>query len=528
MKFETLMSYEKIILIILSLLLLASCAIRKNNNMPAYKNIRRPAVAGTFYPGEASRLNFNVKKYLEDAASSPVKTASEGNAFKNVRAIMVPHAGYDYSGPVAAYGFRSWQGKKAGTVVIIGNSHQAYFTGVAIDANDAWETPLGLLEVDKELAEKLARVDPMIKINSDAHKNEHSLEVQLPFLQVALEKGFKILPILFGNTRDKDDYKKLAKTLADNLGDNDLAVISSDMSHYPSYADANQIDPGTLEKVASLDVSGLERHINEVESKRIANEDTLLCGIDAVKTGMELAKLKGWKANEVKYANSGDAEIGDKEKVVGYGVVVFTAGKKDGEAELEKKSTAVAEQGNNGFSDEQKNELLRVARETVENYVKNRKVPEFKVGDEKLNQKMGAFVTLNINDSLRGCIGQILPTNKPLWQVVRDMAVEACSGDPRFNPVSASELSELEYEISVLSVSEKINDWRKIELGKHGVIVSDGINSGVFLPQVATETGWSLEEFLAHLCSEKAGLASSCYKSPDVELKVFTATIIKE
>lgn len=177
------------------------------------------------------------------------------------------------------------------------------------------------------------------------------------------------------------------------------------------------------------------------------------------------------------------------------------------------------------LNNEQKKKLLDIAKQTVESYVLTGKAPEFKVDDEKLNKKQGAFVTLHYGGQLRGCIGQIVPTNKPLWQVTRDMAILSSTKDSRFNPVSKTELTELFYEISVLSAPEKISDWQNIELSKHGVIVQQGYHSGVFLPQVADETGWSKEEFLSHLCEDKAGLPADCYKSKNIELSVFTAQV---
>ncbi|MCK4554898.1 AmmeMemoRadiSam system protein A, partial [Candidatus Parcubacteria bacterium] len=168
-------------------------------------------------------------------------------------------------------------------------------------------------------------------------------------------------------------------------------------------------------------------------------------------------------------------------------------------------------------------------RATVESYVRDGKVPKFDVSDERLKWKEGAFVTIHKDSKLRGCIGQIVPSGKPLWQVVRDMAIAACSKDHRFSPVSKKELDDIDYEVSVLSVPEKINNWQDIELGKHGIILQKGLRSGVFLPQVADETGWSKEEFLSQLCWQKAGLAPDCYKNDsDVELKVFTAQVFRE
>lgn len=171
--------------------------------------------------------------------------------------------------------------------------------------------------------------------------------------------------------------------------------------------------------------------------------------------------------------------------------------------------------------------LLKIAKETVESFVRDGKIPDFKVTDERLNEKQGAFVTLHNNGRLRGCIGLIVPSVDPLWKVAREMAVAAASEDGRFEPVSVEELKDLEYEISILSVPERIADWSKIELGKHGVIIKKGRSSGVFLPQVAVETGWTLEEFLSQLCSQKVGLESDCYKDKDTEIQVFSAQVFK-
>ena len=180
----------------------------------------------------------------------------------------------------------------------------------------------------------------------------------------------------------------------------------------------------------------------------------------------------------------------------------------------------------NMLNKNQKQELLKIARQSVESFVKSGKTPEFKVADKKLNQRQGAFVTLKIKSKLRGCIGQIMPGNKPLWQVVQDMAIAAAVDDPRFKPVAENELDKLNYEISVLSAPKKINNWQDIELGRHGVIVKKGYQSGVFLPQVAAETGWTLEEFLSHLCADKAGLPFDCYKNDlEVELLIFEAQV---
>ena len=183
----------------------------------------------------------------------------------------------------------------------------------------------------------------------------------------------------------------------------------------------------------------------------------------------------------------------------------------------------------NILNKKQQQELLNIARTSVNNHIRYGKIAKFNVKDERLKLKQGAFVTLRKDGKLRGCIGQIIPSEKALWQVVQDMAVVAAAEDHRFSPISKGELDDIGYEVSILSVPKKINNWKDIELGKHGVILQKGSCSGVFLPQVAHETGWSKEEFLSQLCWQKAGLASDCYKNDsDVELKIFTAQVFRE
>jgi len=506
---------KKIFILIITLIFLCSCA-KQQEIKPMYKSIRQPAVAGQFYPEDKEELKKQINKYL--AAAPEQKIAGQ------VKAMMVPHAGYDFSGPVAAYGYKLLVGQKIKTIVLIGNSHHDYFSGLAIEASDSWQTPLGMVEVDQALAKKLVAAESDIKFNSQPHQYEHSLEVQLPFLQTVLTEGFKIVPILFGN-EPGDDWQKLAQALTKNLGPDDLVIASSDMSHYPANDDAQKIDQATLEKVKAGQVTELEKYINQVEAENVAGEQTLLCGVEAVKTIMALAGQLNWTPAEIiKYANSWQTSKLDENRVVGYGVVAFS--QSAGQTIQSDQATSTAAVNTGDLNNEEKDKLLEIAVTTVEEYVKQGKIPDFTISDQRLNWHEGAFVTLYKDGKLRGCIGQILPTDQPLWLVVRQMAVAACSQDNRFTAVSTRELKDLKFEVSVLSQPEKIDDWHKIELGKQGVIVSKGLRTGVFLPQVATETGWGLEEFLAQLCWQKAGLAPDSFKTdPQVELEVFTAQV---
>jgi AmmeMemoRadiSam system protein B/AmmeMemoRadiSam system protein A len=484
----------------------------------SYKRVRQAAVAGQFYPGRSEELKLKVNQLL-DFVSSREKAADI-----NVKAIIVPHAGYEYSGQVAASAFDLLKGRKIKTAVIICNSHSDYFPGIAVDESDAWKTPLGSVEVDFELAEKIVNNSEIIQFNREVHTSDHTLEVQLPFLQTVIEGSFKIVPIVFGNA-ENGAYAHLSEALSKYLTPDDLLVISTDLSHYPESEIAREIDEKTLELIKAGDIGELEKHIKKTMERRLQNEQTLCCGIDGVKTLMSLAKEKNWEQAEIlQYMNSGDLPGGDKSRVVGYGALVFGNQGKSEKLKVESNITEDLKLLNK----DQKKQLLNIAKETVENFVKHRQVSEFDVKDEKLLEKEGAFVTLRFNGQLRGCIGQIAPSAKPLYEVVRDMAVSACSEDYRFKPVSQDELEEIVYEVSVLSAPAKINDWKNIELGRHGVIIKKGSNSGVFLPQVADETGWSLEKFLSELCSQKAGLAADCYRDKDTEILVFRAQVFSE
>jgi hypothetical protein len=488
--------FSIIIYIILSPMLsdYHSAGLKKNSSG---QHVRAAAVAGGFYPAEKSVLIEQIENLLADASS----TATSAPA-----AIIVPHAGYDYSGTVAAAAYKAIAGRSYRRVILVGSSHRNYFSHIAADDHDIWRTPLGEVAVDRETIDQLAGLGRLINIDGQVHESDHVLEVQLPFLQIVLPAGFRVVPLLFGNA-DDEDYAELARILARVMTADDLLVVSSDLSHYPKYEEAVRIDKETLRLIAEKKLDGLNDHIEKSE-KTVTGEETVACGADGIRTAISLAEKIGWQGNILKYANSGDTKIGDKARVVGYGALAFY-GSEMAEMSLGKvKKTA----------------LLDLAKKTVEEYVRSGRTLDYKNASARLEAKEGAFVTLTINEKLRGCIG-LITSDKSLWQTVRDMAIAAASDDPRFTPVTAAELPKLEYEVSVLSEPKKITDWRQIELGRHGVIVRRGRSSGVFLPQVADDTGWTLEEFLGELCEQKAGLSRECYKDPQTEISVFTADV---
>lgn len=492
------MKLFKIELVILCIISFVSIA-----SQPFASDVRKPSVAGSFYPGSAKELGQEVDLFLKQA--NPPGVSGE------IAALVVPHAGYEYSGQVAAYAFKLLEGKRYDTVVIVGNSHRSFFNGISIFNSGSFETPLGKVAVDSALADAILKRSTIFKADKAAHAAEHSLEVELPFLQRTLS-NFKIVPILFGRHR-ADDYAILATAIAKEAkGKRVLVVASSDLSHYPSYEDANALDKNTVDAILTGRIGDLENSVAASEAAGYRNTATCACGIDAIKTAMEYAKQVG--ADDITLlnrANSGDVSA-DRSRVVGYAAIAFSKGGSM-EGDLNKK---------------QQEELLAIAKKSVEDYVGKGEIPRFETRDASLEEHLGAFVTLHKRGNLRGCIGRFSPADIPLYQVVSQMAIAAATQDTRFNPVSKTELPEIRYEISVLSMLKKADDWKKIRLGVDGVKVVRGYQSGVFLPQVATETGWDLETFLSELCSQKAGLPSECYKDKGTALYTFTAQVFGE
>lgn len=467
------------------------------------ENMREPAVAGQFYPADREELENQIDEFLSKASLEKTNGRILG--------LMVPHAGYQFSGQVAAFGFAQLQNENIDTVILIGNSHHVYFEGAAVYPRGYFKTPLGETSIDEELAQKIIGGNKAIQANTGPHEAEHSLEVQLPFLQRVL-KNFKLVPILLGN-RSGEEVQALAKTIGENIfGRNILVVASSDMSHYPPYKEAIFADKKVCQAILSGQVENLEETISQLEKENILNAATFLCAKDAVEVLMFLMQDLGAKGIKLlKYANSGDSG-GSKREVVGYSAIAFYKG---GSApELGKEEQA---------------RLLEIARQSVESYVKTGRVSIFSEKSALFNQKLGAFVTLKKDNQLRGCIGCFTSDNSPpLYKTISQMAIAAATQDNRFLPVSEVELPELEYEISVLSPLKKIDDWRQIELGRHGVEIKKDGRRGVFLPQVAQETGWDLETFMGQLCFQKAGLPWNSWQDKNTELYIFTAQIFGE
>jgi AmmeMemoRadiSam system protein B/AmmeMemoRadiSam system protein A len=482
-------------------LILLLTVIAMTPRLFADDNLKKPNVSGQFYPGRPEELG----RFIDEAESRAGSVAQD----KKVEMVVSPHAGYVYSGWVAAYGYKAIAKNKYSTVVIIGPSHFHGFNGVAAWPKGKFETPLDTVAIDEDFAAQLMKKDADVQELPDVFTPEHSLEVQLPFLQKDF-KDFKIVPLLMGYP-DFEVTRKLAAALNDLVGKREdvLVVISTDLSHYHPYDVAVQMDKYATDSMLAGD-------IRSIWNENLTREKMEMCGFTAVVVGLQYAQLRNLKSVELlRYANSGDA-TGDKSRVVGYSSLIFYKNEK-----------VSSPSGITALNKDQKRSLLQMARQTVEAFVKDKKTLDVRSTDPRLAEQEGAFVTLTKHADLRGCIGNIVG-DQPLFKTIRDMAIAAASQDPRFPPVKSDELADLEFEISVLSKPQKISDPKQIKLGTHGVIVSRGFNRGVFLPQVATETGWDLERFMGELCSQKAGLPADCWHDPKTTIEIFTADVFSE
>jgi AmmeMemoRadiSam system protein B/AmmeMemoRadiSam system protein A len=424
----------------------------------------------------------------------------------DILALISPHAGYGFSGETAAFGYKLIQNKPYKTVVVIGPSHYFGFSGVSVYPEGIFRTPLGDLTIDKEFTQQLLNQDKEIFFEPRAFAKEHSIEVQLPFLQKVLS-GFKIVPIVMGDCT-LETCKKLSGLLKQAIGNRKdvLIVASSDMYHGYDYEETEVTDNLTLSYLKNMDAEGLYYGLREGKFQ--------LCGGFPVVTTIILAKELGHdKLKVLKHTNSAvvTAKMVKGLWTVGYGSCAI---------DQEKKEVPM-------LNKNQRKRLLEIARSSIETYLKTGKKLQVTETDPVLLKEMGAFVTLHERGELRGCIGNLIGS-QPLYLTIRDMAVEAAVGDPRFPPVELAELKSIEIEISALSPMQRIDDPEKIQLGVHGVLVRRGFNSGVFLPQVATETGWSREEFLSNLCAHKAGLSPDAWKDKSTEIYIFTAEVFSE
>ena len=498
-----------------TILLILTTTMMMNCKGQTVSPVVRPATqAGRFYEANPQVLSHEVDSLLERHA--------KGGTYENVAVLIVPHAGYYFSGNVAASAYAKLDPERQyKRIFLLGPSHHEWLDGASVNTEaDYYATPLGEVKVDHGMALRLTNTNAVndsttnltnytnsvFRYQSKAHDREHCLEVQLPFLQRRLKKVPPIVPIII-STNDFEKLKKIAETLKPYFTDENLFVISSDFSHYPSYGDACAVDAKTGKALESGDVEQFVATIEANARSGIRNLATSACGEFPIITLM-LMLDKQYEVKHIMYQNSGDIDDHDPTRVVGY------------------HSFAVIRGEEKGFSltDKDKRILKKIAYESIRDSLDGKRIAQSVLNSSlsTLNSKCGAFVSLHKQGRLRGCIGHF-GEDYPLHEIVAEMARAAAFEDPRFMPVTRDELDDLDIEISVLTPMHRIQSLDEFQLHKHGIYIRKGRRSGTFLPQVADEVNWTKEEFVSHCSQDKAGLGWDGWK--DAELYVYEAIV---
>jgi len=463
----------------------------------AFASERPCAVCGAFYPADKKELSAAVDGYMKDAAK-PAKPDG------GVVGIMVPHAGYVFSARNAASAYLTLQ-DNYDTVVIFGSGHTKLTNG-ALAADEAYSTPLGTVQVDGEALKKLLKAEPLVELDNEAHKSEHSIEVQLPFLQKVLKKPFKILPLTL-NYAGPDSAPCIGAAVAAAVkGKKALFLLSTDLSHYPDKDIAPLSDRTMLAAMETMDPVTVLLSNEILVSKRIPGLETAMCGASAAAAFLQAVKNAGADtAAALAYSNSAKSPMGEEKRVVGYGTMAFTSSRK-------KKKTFSLTEG-------QKKELLSAARRAIADEFSGKR-PENRLSpNSAFNIPAAVFVTLTKDSNLRGCIGTTEPAGT-LLDSVGYFARQAAFADHRFPPLGKSELEKVKIEISILTGPEPVSSGKEIKPGMHGVTVERDGHRGLFLPQVWKQLP-DKESFLGELCSQKAGLERDCWKKKGTKLMVF-------
>lgn len=476
------------------------------------KIIRKPAVAGSFYPANPVELSKTIAGLFAETKKSEIGGSPV--------ALIAPHAGYMYSGKIAARAFKLLEGEEFDTVVIVAPSHTVFFKGSAVFDGDAYETPLGPVEIDKVLSAKIASITPAVHLSSQGHatgatRGEHSLEVQLPFLQIALG-NFRLVAIVMGD-QEPDSVRALGECLAGAIkGRNTLLVASTDLSHFYDEKKARKLDFAVQEAIEAYDPDNLLDVIETGSGEA--------CGGGVVAAVMLATRRMGGKSVRfLDYATSGTV-TGNFDEVVGY---LSAAIVRDGEAKKTNPALGrkrAVQKSADALTAEHKQALLQLARDAVGAHLRGEQFTPLNRPSFDFTQ--GAFVTVTRDGELRGCIGQIR-AREPIAKTIASMAVQAAFDDPRFDPVREDEVGLLDFEISILSPLQRVHDIAEIEVGKHGLLIKLDYHSGLLLPQVATENEWGVGEFLEQTCL-KAGLPKNAYKDKFAEIYAFTAVVFGE
>ena len=469
------------------------------------------AIVGRWYSADAKTL----RKEIEGLFAKAKVEQKE-----NIIGLILPHAGYQYSGSTAALGLKMLK-KKYKRVIVIGPSHYVGMQGMLSVADaDSYQTPLGKVELDTEFIAALLKED-MFGYISASHEHEHSVQIEVPLLQ-HIQKDFKFVSIVAGQC-SAEEVKKAARVLRRMVDDDTLVVASSDFVHYGarfSYVPFTKDIPEGLKNIDLGAYDYIEKLDGEGFLKYKQKTGATICGCVPVAILVSMCD-KDVKAELVKYTTSGEM-TGDFDNSVSYLTVAFTGTWSSKEKTEDTENTK-------GLSASDKESLLKLARASLTFYLeKNRPPKPAEVGveiSEKMSQNRAAFVTLKKQGMLRGCIGDLLP-RQALYESVIDNAVNAGTRDHRFRPVTRNEAGELTFEISALTVPQAVPGPKDIRIGIDGVILGKAGRRAVFLPQVAPEQGWDVDEMLTHL-SLKAGLPADAWKE-GAEFLTFQAEVFGE
>lgn len=473
-------------------------------------------IAGSWYPGTASQI----RNLVETWECASAYTGATPVRHPNV--LILPHAGWAYSGKTAWSALRMVKGANFKRVVVLAPSHRAWIENrLVAPGADAVSTPLGKIEIDRDWLDRLSLLAPVAK-NDGVHRGEHAAQIEYPLLQRALGGEFKIAPLIMGGF-GADQMGMCVRALSRLMDGETLLVVSSDFTHYGD--DFSYTPYGTAggedvrERVAASDAEALSfiaKGDAEGFAAFIQRTGATICGHVPIEMALR-AFPAGSSVSLVRYATSGDQDR-DFTRFVCYAAA-------SGRVEWPGEADAVLDAEARKF-------LLRVARASMEAAVRGGAMhpprQDFASNAPKSTlTRMGAFVTLNdkATGALRGCIGEIQPM-RPLVEAVAGRAVDAALRDPRFPPVSERELASLRVEVSALTPPKRVASWNDIVLGRDGMTIEKNGRFAVFLPQVAPEQAWDLPTTLSYL-SQKAGLASDAWRGGAI-FETFQAEVFHE
>jgi hypothetical protein len=475
--------------------------------------IRKSSIAGSWYPNNPDVLKTTLKGYLAQAKPPIVETATN-----KTFALIVPHAGYMYSGATAAYAYQLIAGRPIKRAFILGPSHYANFVGAAVDNVDFYETPLGKMPLDKETIDALKK-NPLFHEQAAAFEKEHSVEIQLPFLQLTLN-DLTIIPLVIGQL-NKEQAMSLAESLRKFIDEETIVIVSSDFTHYGpqfNYVPFTDDAPQNLEKLNQVSFEAIQSLNPEAFIKHGVETGDTICGFNPIVILLSLAKTySGVQASLLAREVSGNI-TGDFTNSVSYQSIALTR-------------PVIADKliESRFLEETERQTLLKLARFALQNYLNGKEDIELdQLGvqlTDNLKAKYGVFVTLTQNGQLRGCIGDIIGA-RPLYQGVIENAINAAVNDPRFAPVTKEEEKSLAIEISVLSPPKEIPSYREFVVGRDGIILIKNDRRAVFLPQVMVENKWTPFTALNYL-AQKAGLPHDGWRK-NAQFLVFSAEVFHE